>query len=224
VALPRPAATLAILALLGGASACAAPGQTVKEALDRSDLQARLAARGASWVGHGPEPFQVAGERFNADCSGFVEAVYAAEGLSLRRVVQAADPGGTSAVAAAWEAAARHGALWSTGDWPAPGDLVFFHDTWDRNGNGLRDDLLTHLGLVEWVDEDGSVTFLHRIAAGVVRGHLDLEHPGTQRDAAGRERNSVLRVRAAKEQDVPVLAGQLFAGFGRIEFATEPGR
>jgi hypothetical protein len=211
-------------ALLAGLAGCAGPGGSLREAMELSALQARLAARGASWLGQGLERFQVAGERFNPDCSGFVEAVYAAEGIRLRRILQAAAPGETSAVAAAWEAAGRYGERWRSGEWPAPGDLIFFDDTWDRNANGRRDDPLTHLGLVEWVDVDGTVVFLHRGGRGVARGHLNLARPETAGDGDGRELNSALRVRRGADDASPVLAGQLFAGFGRIDPARSPVR
>lgn len=210
----RPPVFLApLLAALAG---CAGPALSVREALDRSDLQARLAARGASLLGQGREKFHVAGQVFNGDCSGFVEAVYALEGIELRRILQQEAPRETSAVAAAWIAAGRRGARWSGGEWPSPGDLVFFDDTWDRNGNGRRDDPLTHVGLVEWVDVDGTVTFLHRGGQGVTRGQLNLRHPGLARDPAGRPLNAPLRVRAGKGDTAPALAGQLFVGYGRI--------
>jgi hypothetical protein len=209
----RATAPALLLAALAG---CAGPAASVRQALDRSDLQARLAARGASLLGQGREKFHVAGETFNGDCSGFVEAVYALEGIELRRVLQAAAPRETSAVAAAWTAAGRTGARWSGGDWPSPGDLVFFDDTWDRNGNGRRDDPLTHVGLVEWVDVDGTVTFLHRGGQGVARAQLNLRRPDRARGEDGRPLNAPLRARASKADDGPALAGQLFVGYGRI--------
>ncbi len=205
--LPLVAASLA---------ACAGPALSVRQALDRSDLQARLAARGASLLGQGRERFQAAGETFNGDCSGFVEAVYALEGIQLRRTLEAAAPRQASAVAAAWVAAGRGGERWRGGEWPSPGDLVFFDDTWDRNGNGRRDDPLTHVGLVEWVDVDGTVTFLHRGGQGVARGRLNLRRPDALRAEDGRPLNVPLRVRASRDDGGPALAGQLFAGYGRI--------
>lgn len=202
--------------LLAGLTGCAGPALSVREALDRSDLQARLAARGASLLGQGRDRFHVAGETFNGDCSGFVEAAYALEGIQLRRILQAAAPREPSAVAAAWIAAGKQGTRWRGGEWPSPGDLVFFDDTWDRNGNGRRDDPLTHVGLVEWVDVDGTVTFLHRGGQGVTRGQLNLRRPAVARDEDGRPLNAPLRVRNGKGDDAPALAGQLFVGYGRI--------
>ena len=216
LALARPATLAAALAasLLAG---CAGPSITIREELDRSDLQARLAARGHAWLGQGKAPFHAGGESFNPDCSGFVEAVYAGEGVPLRRLAGRAAPGERSGVAALWAAADRYGTRWRGGDWPAPGDLVFFDDTWDRNGNGALDDPFTHIGLVEWVDQRGTVTFLHRAGAGVVRGHLTLGRRGAMRAEDGGELNAPLRVRVSKDDRAPALAGELFVGFGRID-------
>jgi hypothetical protein len=216
----RPGRLTLPLALAAALAACGGPGADLRRTLDESDLQARLAARAASLLGQGLAPFQVAGERYNPDCSGFVEAVYAAEGIRLRRILQAAAPRETSAVAAAWAAAGRYGRRWRGGDWPAPGDLVFFDDTWDRNGNGVRDDPFTHLGLVEWVDDAGTVTFLHRASSGVVRGHLTLARPADWKAANGAELNAPLRVRVSKDDRSPAFAGELFVGFGRIDAAS----
>jgi hypothetical protein len=217
---PRLAPLLALAALAATAATatgCAGPSITLREELDQSDLQARLAARGHAWLGQGMAPFQVGEERFNPDCSGFVEAVYAAEGVALRRLAMLAAPGERSGVAALWAAAGRYGTRWRGGDWPAPGDLVYFDDTWDRNGNGALDDAFTHIGLVEWVDQGGTVTFLHRAGVGVVRGHLTLERRDTFRATDGAELNAFLRVRGAKDDRTPALAGELFVGFGRID-------
>jgi hypothetical protein len=208
------AVALAGCATTGGPRATAG---SVEEALALSDLQARLAARAAAMLGEGRERFAVGGQTFNPDCSGFVEAVYAAEGVALREVLRAAAPREPSAVAAAWEAAGRFGARWRGGEWPAPGDLVFFDDTWDRNGNGRRDDALTHLGVVEWVEVDGTVRFLHRGSRGVARGFLSPSQPGEARGRDGRPLNTALRQRPGPDDGGPSLAGQLFAGYGRID-------
>src|SRR5690606_39104519 len=85
---------------------------------------------------------------FRDDCSGFVSAVFSAAGVPMDHVV-----------ATLWDRAEQLDAL-HYGD-PWVGDLVFFDDTWDRNGNGLWDDPLTHVGLVIDVEPDGTVLFAH---------------------------------------------------------------
>ncbi len=201
-------------ALLAG---CAGAGGGPRpEGLDLSfyDLQARLAARAASLIGHAGE-FRVGAERFAPDCTGFVEAVYEAEGVPLRAMMRQAAPEERSGVAAAFRAMEAYGAVFGArGEWPAPGDLVFFHDTYDRNRNGRADDRLTHVGVVEYV-VDGTVVFVHRGGKAVARGALDPRRPG-EASADGRVLNSTLRAKGARAAGVPVLAGALFAGYGRI--------
>jgi probable lipoprotein NlpC len=220
VAPARPPAALALLLL----AACGAPGRSLRGPPDLSafELQARLSARGASLVGV-ETPFAAAGERFAADCTGFVQAVYAAEGVPLRRLMQLAAPGERSGVRAALRAAERFGVVFGGGgDWPAPGDLVFWNDTWDKNGNGDADDRLTHLGIVEYV-VDGTVVFVHRGSRGVARGAMRLDRPDA-RAADGLLVNTPIRARGARPPDAPVLAGALFAAYGRLDARKIPPR
>jgi hypothetical protein len=213
-AIPLPAALVAALAaaLLSG---CAGGTPSLDPGdLSFFDLQARLAARGASWVGHRGE-FRVGGERFNDDCTGFVEAVYEAEGVPLRALMRRAAPDERGGVAAAFRAMKSYGVVFGGGDWPAPGDLVFWHDTYDRNGNGEADDPFTHLGIVEYV-VDGTVVFVHRGGKGVARGAMNPERP-REEAADGVRLNSAIRARNPRLEGVPALAGALFAGYGRID-------
>jgi len=177
------------------------------------DLQARLAARARTYLGR-RGPFQAAGQRFTGDCSGFVEAVYAGEGIMLRGLMQEAAPDEPSGVRAAWRAAKANGSVFGAKEWPAPGDLVFWHDTYDRNRNGRADDRFTHLGIVEYV-EDGTVYFLHRGGKGVARGVMTPRRPDDASDGGGRRLNSAIRATTHPMKDGG-LAGALFAGYGRI--------
>ena len=201
-----------IAALLLLASACATAGPPPGAEADLSD---RLVARAKSALGRAG-PFALDEERFPADCSGYVAWVYQAEGVPLRRLMERAAPGETSGVAAAYRAARAFGVVFGGGgEWPRPGDLVFFRDTYDRNRNGLADDAFTHVGIVERV-ESGTVTFLHRARRAVARATLTPERPGEARDPSGRELNSVLRDKGPRAAGAPSLAGQLFEGYGRI--------
>jgi hypothetical protein len=215
-----PVRLLALGVLL---SACAGPGRSLQDDLALADLQARLAARAVALEGH-PGAFEVHGARYNADCSGFVQAVYEAEGVPLRKLMSLAAPRETSGVAAALRAMERFGVVTrDTGAWPAPGDLVFFDDTYDRNGNGVPDDPLTHVGVVEWV-EDGTVVFMHRGGRAVARGAMTLARPGVA-TTGGRALNSPLRDKRAATSRAwrdDVLAGALFAAFGRLDPARLP--
>lgn len=186
------------------------------------DLQARLAARASSLVGHAGD-FRVGRERFPADCTGFVEAVYEAEGLPLRALMRRAAPEEHTGVEAAWRAVQAHGAVVRDGAWPSPGDLVFWHDTYDRDRDGRADDGLTHVGIVLYV-VDHTVVFVHRGSKAVARGAMDTRRPDEARGAGGEVVNSYIRKNDPRQGGVPVLAGALFAGYGRLDPARIPAR
>jgi hypothetical protein len=93
---------------------------------------------------------------------------------------------------------------------PRPGDLAFFHHTYDRNRDGRVNDLFSHVALVEVVDGD-AVTLLHRGARGVERVRMDLARPS---DPALNDPVRVLR--RGERRKVRTLAGELFAGFGAL--------
>ncbi len=217
----RPAAVVPLLAL--ALAACAGSRTAARGGDDLAffDLQARLAARAASLVGHA-SAFRAAGERFNPDCTGFVEAVYASEGVPLRALMKAAAPEERSGVSAAYRAMQRYGVLFGGGgEWPAPGDLVFWRDTYDRNRDGRVDGSLTHVGIVEYV-ADGTVVFVHRGARSVARGAMTPDRPG-ERSAGGVALNTPIRKRDPRLSGVPALAGELFAGYGRLDPAKLAG-
>jgi probable lipoprotein NlpC len=179
-----------------------------------------LVEAAARWLGR-RGPFVAGGRRFHADCSGYVEAVYESVGLPVRDAIALRPEDEGSAAAALHRAIRELGVLYGGERQPLPGDLVFFHDTYDRNGNGEADDGVTHTGLVEEVRPDGTVVFLHRGGRVVMRGQLDLAAPDVARGPGGEPRNSALRVaRRGDPAGQPLLAGQLFAGFGRVD----PGR
>ncbi len=196
-----------------------------------ADLGLRLAERARLALGH-RGAFVLPGRRFPADCSGYVSWVYEAEGVPLRSLMVQVAPRESSGVAAAYQVFRSHGIVFGGGgEWPRPGDIVFFRDTYDRNRNGKDDDPFTHAGLVESVDEAGTVTFLHRERGGVRRGVLTLARPTTLRDEDGKDLNTVMRNRNRRPPTkrgtaaaAPVrrphlpgdLAGALFQGYGRI--------
>jgi cell wall-associated NlpC family hydrolase len=151
--------------------------------------------------------FDVGGKPWRADCSGFVRACYAAAGLRL--------PEGTGAERSDSEAlfrGLREEAKLVRGKTPRPGDLAFFHNTYDRNGNGLRDDRFSHVALVERVDADGTVQFVHFGSGTVRRDVMNLRHAALLKDPeTGKVWNAWLRRDGRGRR----LAGELFFRFGR---------
>lgn len=201
-------------------AACAGPG-AARRAPSFEGLSAGLAGRAGSLAGH-RGAFEVNGARFGADCSGFVAAVYEGEGIPLQRLAARAAPRETSGVAAIYQAAKRYGTVFGGGgEWPVPGDLVFFHDTYDRDRDGRAEDVFTHVGVVEYVS-GGTVVFLHRGSKAVVRAALNVDHPDRAVGPDGLRMNSSLRDRKPPLRGGDTLAGQLFAGYGRIDPARVP--
>jgi hypothetical protein len=158
----------------------------------------------------GSSKVRLAGRTWPDDCTGFVEAVYARAGVSFRGAGVAGDNG----VTAMYRYARSHGRVYTKGQ-PKPGDLVFFRETYDQNRDGRRNDGLTHVGVVDEIEGDGTVVVIHRVKRGVVRYRMNLAKPSLRRDPrTGEVLNDMLRAPGAGK--MPVLTGQLFASYGSV--------
>ena len=101
---------------------------------------------------------------------------------------------------------------------PRVGDLVFFHNTRDLNADNRNNDWYSSVGVVSQLDDDGTIGFIGPGPRDVQEMRLNLVRPRTRRDE---KRQLVLNdyVRPKKLSDPAVtqyLAGELFAGFGRL--------
>jgi hypothetical protein len=159
--------------------------------------ESRLAAKARSLVGL--STLKVVAPGLPDDCTGLVRAVYDDAGISLLEFGQRGDNGVTAMYRFAFERSALHTSR------PAPGDLVFFRETYDRNRDGLENDGLTHVGVVEAVDDEGTVTFVHRSGKGVTRARLNVGSP------LDRRLNDYLRPR--KKKSPALLTGELFVTY-----------
>lgn len=98
---------------------------------------------------------------------------------------------------------------------PSVGDLVFFHNTADRNGDGQWNDWHTLVGLVEAVDIDGNQTIsvLTWREGGIKRIHLNLKYPELHKSRKGAVLNSQLRQNQGNDKGT---AAKMFAGFANL--------
>ncbi len=154
---------------------------------------------------------------YRNDCSGWVRCVYhSLFGLDLFVLAAVHGNSGTYLL---YHYMATH-QLVHRGI-PAPGDLVFWNATTDRNHNGrLDDDPLTHVGLVDTVDDDGRIQILHtglHSHPGVHRAYMYLLAPSLHKDPhSHRILNSFLV--SSKKHNILYgrTTGELFAGFGSL--------
>ncbi len=145
--------------------------------------------------------------RFRDDCSGFVMAVFDRAGNPL--------VGNSRSF---WADAKASGAVHHRKR-PRPGDVAFFDNTYDRNGNGKRDDALTHVAVVMEVHDDGTILLAH---GGTSRGRaeltMNLKHPHDRLGPDGKVFNDWLRARRRGEpENGAYLSGELFKGFATFE-------
>ncbi|MBL8954591.1 MAG: C40 family peptidase [Myxococcaceae bacterium] len=149
------------------------------------------------------------GKPYPDDCSGLVRTVFDRVGIDLLTDAKPED----NAVTAIYRFAQRYGRVF-TGGRPVPGDLVFFRDTYDLNRDGRENDGLTHVAVVDDVEEDGTVIVIHRVHGGVRRYRMNLELRTQTKSAAGRLVNDWLRLagRTGKAQ----LTSELFAAYATV--------
>jgi hypothetical protein len=172
------ARVIALLATLGALGSSPAPAAPGA----RADLRAHVVSIARAHLG----------ERFRGDCSEFVRRVYAEASAPLPT------PGRSSESMYRGLARVRR---------PRPGDLAFFHRTYDREPPGPRRNLFTHVALVEAV-RGSRVTLIHRTSAGIQRVAMNLSRPGDPE-----ENGAVRRRRAGDRPRLQYLAGELFAGY-----------
>ena len=158
----------------------------------------------------GKKPVVVNGVTFRRDCSGTVRGIYAKAGFPIGNLdVIAGEGGDTRSI---FEIVRKRGSLRRTN--PLVGDMVFFSNTYDKNRNGKVDDPLTHIGIVEEIESDGTVVIVHHIGRSIVRYHMNLEHPHQRVDDDGHVLNHDLSVR--RRGTPGMTTGELFVAYGTL--------
>jgi len=188
----------------------AVPGTSCCKSVDASSRRAAIVQTASNLVG--ATTIQTNGKRIAYDCAGVTRAIYLEHGIDLYD--SGAPDRKANGVRLIHHYIQRHGKL-HKGPVARPGDLVFFDNTWDYNGDGVVNDPLTHVGIVERQEPDGTVIFISRVAGAIERYRMNLALPHVHRTAEGRVLNDYIR---RKDLDDPAhtvyLAGQLFAAFG----------
>ena len=151
------------------------------------------------------------GRRIAYDCAGVTRAVFLRYGIDLYDAEPIAPH--ANGVRIIYAHIRQQGSFYQ-GPVAHPGDLVFFNNTWDYNGDGKVNDPLTHVGIVERQEPDGTIVFISRVAKTIERYRMNLRQPNTHKAADGRILNDYLRRKHVRDSDnTPYLTGQLFAQF-----------
>jgi hypothetical protein len=160
----------------------------------------------------GATTIQANGKRIAYDCAGVTRAIFLAHGIDLYDS-SSPDPK-ANGVRLIHHHISRHGTF-HEGPVARPGDLVFFDNTWDYNRDGIVNDRLTHVGIVERQEPDGTVVFISRVAGAIERYRMNLALPHVHRTAEGRVLNDYIRRKDFGDSaETPYLTGELFASFG----------
>jgi hypothetical protein len=187
-----------------------APARACCKAGDSLTRQQAVAKTAASLVG--ARTVEVNGRRIGYDCAGVTRAIYLEHGIDLYESTFVSRQ--ANGVRLIYHHVRQHGRI-HQGPVVRAGDLVFFDNTWDYNEDGAVNDPLTHVGVVERVESDGTVVFISRVAGAVERYRMNLAHPHVHQDDDGRILNDYLRRKKWRDADGTLyLAGELFAAFG----------
>ena len=135
-------------------------------------IRAELGAGARSLLG--ATELVVKGRRFTWDCTGTVLAIYWYAGIDLARDFGRYAGGGVSRLYRTLKDASL---LYTTRE-PILGDLVFWDDTYDADGDGAWDDPLTHVGMVMETAADGTISYVHlNYRKGIVIEQMNLREP-----------------------------------------------
>ena len=177
-----------------------------------TSMQQGLAQTAIRFIG--ASRIQTKGKRFRYDCSGLASAVYFSQGINLMNTT--GHHPGDNGVRRIRHYVKKHGRL-HQGSTTQPGDLVFFHNTYDANKDGQVNDRWTHVGIVEKVRRDGTVIFISRVSRGIKRYRMNVSSFNQHRVGTGPVLNDFLRRKRWNDPDTThYLSGELFAAFGTL--------
>jgi hypothetical protein len=213
--------TIALVTLVGCATPPAerlrAPAQEARpccRSVEPASNESAIVRTAAKLVG--AKTITVNGRRIAYDCAGVIRAVYLKHGIDLYDG-EPSDPD-ANGVRIIHEHIRQQGTF-HQGPVVHPGDLVFFDNTWDYNGDGKVNDPLTHIGIVERQEPNGTVIFISRVAGAIARYRMNLGLPHVHKAVDGRVLNDYLRRKDVSDPaKTRYLTGELFT-----QFATRVG-
>lgn len=180
----------ALLIIVSSCTTLTATSETSGAYVEKSDdgitpTQAAL-VDAAHWA-EGRSDIANNGRQFNMDCSGVISALYWQAGIDLQSCYPRYTGNGVARIYQ-WMEDEK---LLYRPDAPSPGDILFWDNSYDKNGNGIADDELTHIGMAVSVDEEGLVRYIHfDYISGIIFAQM---YPP---DPSDRSRNSGMRIQS----------------------------
>lgn len=188
--------------------------QQPQEVSDLTEIQKKLVAGALQFIG--AESLKVGDQTFRMDCSGVVSAIYARAGIDLLSKLSNYRGNGVTRLYRFLE---DNDLLYRTTD-PAPGDIIFWDNTWDANEDGKFNDYFTHVGMVVNRLPDGTIEYIHHhYTKGIILEWMNLHKPDVRYVDVNGESvkiNSAIRARSAPAAPGGVsLASQLYRHLGK---------
>jgi cell wall-associated NlpC family hydrolase len=187
------------------------PGPTNPWKKSGSVAGGRVADSARSFVGR--TRLVVGTKRFNYDCSGTILAIYYDAGIDLLPEFNTQSGNGVRRL---YGIAAEHRLVYEP-KLPQAGDVIFWDNTYDRNGDSLWNDELTHAGIVISTSEDGQVEYVHHnYSRGIIIERMNLLKPDDHTDV-NEVVNSPMRMRSHRHLNPRAwLASHLYRAAGRL--------
>ena len=162
-------------------------------------------------------PVTINGRNFRLDCIGTVSAIFYKLGIDVTRDFNRYTGNGVGRL---YKSLKDKGAL--HGDrFPLPGDVVFWNNTWDANNDNNRaNDFTTHAGVVLFVEDDGTVHYIHEhVRKGVIVERMNLYRPEVYRTDFGKILNNAMALGSYygnPNNPTQWLSGDLWYHFGGV--------
>lgn len=98
---------------------------------------------------------------------------------------------------------------------PKVGDLIFFNNTTDKTKNYKKTKVITHIGIVDKIYEDGTIRFTHHSGKKSKHGFMNFSEKNKHKS-----KDKVLNsyIVNCKKKTSSCLASNRFAGFGSVKF------
>jgi hypothetical protein len=164
----------------------------------------------------GVDKLVVRGKKFTRDCVGTVCAIYYYAGIDLIKGYSKYSGGGVTSL---YKYLKAHKLIYKTKN-PRIGDIIFWNNTVDKDGDGKMDDGLTHVGMVVATREDGTIDYIHNdYKQGIVIAHMNLKKPDIMGEIRGGKWimiNTPVRIKVKGQENPDVLlSGQLCSWLGK---------